>query len=295
MEQRYSTNAKILMYLALIAVVFVILFPFVWMVMTSLKKPTDISVFPPKFIFDVVFDNYRKLFQTSQGAAAAASTLNFPRYYLNSVIIAGFGTFLSLIIGGCAGYALTRARFRKEETRESIAFTLLSFWFGPELAIILPQYILFNKLNLLDSHIALIFVYQLIGIPFVVWMSRSFFKDVPVSLEEASRIDGYTKWQSFWKITFPLVKSGLAATAILTFIFAVEQLPLRPGRGWPEHHARHHGRPGFHFLRSRSLGTDGGRDRAFQCAPVDTGLDCSKTHGPWADLRRGQGLAEGEA
>jgi len=218
MDETKNIKTKVILYILLSIVAFIILFPYVWIFLTSLKAAGDITCYPPKFIFDASWDNYKSLFETSQ-TGAAASTLNFSRYYLNSLIIAGFGTLLSLIIGFGAGYALTRAKFKKESTRESVAFTLISFWFGPELAIILPLYIFFNKLNLLDNHLALILAYQLIGIPFTIWLSRSFFRDVPVSVEESSRIDGYTAFQTFWKITFPMVKSGLAATAILTFIF----------------------------------------------------------------------------
>jgi len=215
---KLSVGRKTIYYILLILVAVYVLFPFIWIFLTSIKSSADITGYPPKFIFDATIDNYKNLFATSQ-TGAAASTLNFPRYYLNSLIIAGFGTILSLIIGCGAGYALTRAEFKSEASRENVAFTLLSFWFGPELAIILPLYVIFNKIGLIDQHITLILVYQLIGIPFTVWMSRSFFRDVPVSIEEASRIDGYTALQTFKKITFPLVKSGLAATAVLTFIF----------------------------------------------------------------------------
>lgn len=218
MDETKNIKTKVILYSLLFIVAFIILFPYVWIFLTSLKMAGDIICYPPKFIFDVSWDNYKNLFEKSQTGVAAA-TLNFSRYYINSLIIAGFGTLLSLIIGFGAGYALTRAKFKKESTRETVAFTLISFWFGPELAIILPLYVFFNKLGLLDNHLALILAYQLIGIPFTVWLSRSFFSDVPVSLEESSRIDGYTALQTFWKITFPMVKSGLAATGILTFIF----------------------------------------------------------------------------
>jgi len=218
MDETKNVKTKVILYILLFIVAVVILFPFVWIFLTSLKAPGDIISYPPKFIFNASWDNYKNLFVKSQ-TGAAASTLTFSRYYINSLIIAGFGTLLSLIIGFGAGYALTRADFKKESTRENVAFTLISFWFGPELAIILPLYIFFNKLGFLDNHLALILAYQLIGIPFTIWLSRSFFSDVPVSVEESSRIDGYTALQTFWKITFPIVKSGLAATGILTFIF----------------------------------------------------------------------------
>jgi multiple sugar transport system permease protein len=179
MDETKSIKTKVILYILLLIVAFTILFPYVWIFLTSLKSAGDITCYPPKFIFDASWDNYKSLFESSQ-TGVAASTLNFSRYYINSLV----------------------------------AFTLISFWFGPELAIILPLYIFFNKLGLLDNHLALILAYQLIGIPFTIWLSRSFFRDVPVSVEESSRA-----FQTFWKITFPMVKSGLAATAILTFIF----------------------------------------------------------------------------
>ncbi len=214
MQEKLTLSRKVVLYILLIIVACWILFPFYWIITTSFKEQGDITGYPPKFFFDATLENYRKLFFVPAG-----STIDFPKYYKNSLIIAGLGTLLSLAIGTGAGYALTRAKFKKEETRESIAFTLLSFWFGPELAIILPLYTIFHRLGLLDNHIAMIMAYQLIGIPFSVWLTRSFFQDVPVSLEEAARLDGYPLWHTFWRVTFPLVKSGLGATGILTFIF----------------------------------------------------------------------------
>ncbi|MCD6446283.1 carbohydrate ABC transporter permease, partial [Candidatus Bathyarchaeota archaeon] len=84
---------------------------------------------------------------------------------------------------------------------------------------LIPLYKVYQTLHLMDSYIGLILLYQLIGVPFVVWMTRSYFLDVPRSIEEASLIDGYTPWQTFWRVTFPLTKGRIAATGVLTFIF----------------------------------------------------------------------------
>ncbi len=124
-----------------------------------------------------------------------------------------------MLLGVPAAYVLTRARFRKESSRENVAFTILSFWFGPELAIVLPLYQIYQRMGFIDTYWGLILVYQLIGIPFVVWMCRSYFLDIPISIEEASLVDGCSRVQTFSRIILPLAKGGLAATALLTFIF----------------------------------------------------------------------------
>ncbi len=219
MQKREELH-KVWIYFGLVATAILVLFPMLWTVSLSFKVPQDITCAVPKFIFKPTLDNYRHLFSIAKLSKSVGTTsLNFPRYFLNSLIISGFGTLLSLLVGVPAGYALTRGKFKKSSTRENIAFTLLSFWFGPEMAILLPLYKLYRTFGLMDSYIGLILLYQLIGVPFVVWMSRSYFLDIPVSIEDASLLDGYTRWQTFWRIDFPLVKPGIAATAVLTFIF----------------------------------------------------------------------------
>jgi multiple sugar transport system permease protein len=164
--------------------------------------------------------NYRGLFTGETGTTSLpASKPDFPRYFLNSFILSGMSTLLAIIIGVPAAYVLVRGKFKEESTRESIAFTLLSFWFGPEIAIALPLYRIYQSIGLLDNYLGLILIYQLIGIPFVVWMSRSYFMDIPISVEEAALIDGASPWQTFRRVSLPLAKGGLAATALLTFIF----------------------------------------------------------------------------
>ncbi len=207
-------------YLLFAFIVILVVFPMYWTFTLSIKTHTDITAITPKFIFKPTIENYRGLFTGETGTTSLpAATADFPRYFLNGIIISVSATLLSMLIGVPAAYVLTRGKFRKESVRENIAFTLLSFWFGPELAIALPLYQIYQKLGLLDTYFGLIMVYQLIGIPFVVWMSRSYFLDIPVSVEEASLVDGANKFTTFMRIVIPLAKGGLAATALLTFIF----------------------------------------------------------------------------
>ncbi len=207
-------------YLMFALIVIVILFPMLWTFSLSIKTHPDITSSVPKFIFKPTIANYRGLFTGETGTTSLPSSKpNFPRYFMNGIIISGGATLLAMLLGIPAAYALTRARFKTESSRENLAFTILSFWFGPELAIVLPLYQIYQRAGLIDTYLGLILVYQLIGIPFVVWMCRSYFLDIPVSIEEASRVDGCSVTQSFFRIVLPLAKGGIAATALLTFIF----------------------------------------------------------------------------
>lgn len=207
-------------YLLFAFLVILVIFPMYWTFTLSIKNHRDIISAVPKFVFQPTSINYRGLFTGETGTTSLpASKPNFPRYFLNGIIISGGATLLAMLVGMPAAYILTRAHFKKESTRENLAFTLLSFWFGPEMAITLPLYRIYQRVGLLDTYLGLIMVYQLIGIPFVVWMSRSYFLDIPVSIEEASLVDGASRFQTFARVVLPLAKGGLAVTALLTFIF----------------------------------------------------------------------------
>ncbi|NSW76640.1 MAG: carbohydrate ABC transporter permease [Candidatus Atribacteria bacterium] len=207
-------------YLLFAFLVILVIFPMYWTFTLSIKNHRDITSAVPKFVFQPTSMNYRGLFTGETGTTSLpASKPNFPRYFLNGIIISGGATLLAMLVGMPAAYVLTRAHFKKESTRENLAFTLLSFWFGPEMAITLPLYRIYQRVGLLDTYLGLIMVYQLIGIPFVVWMSRSYFLDIPVSIEEASLVDGASRFQTFARVVLPLAKGGLAVTALLTFIF----------------------------------------------------------------------------
>lgn len=204
---------KALIYLGVIIVVVFSLFPLFWIFLNSIKSSMDIGALYPKFIFDPTFQNYKDIF------LGAGSKTSFLKYFKNSLIIAGLGTVFSLIVSIPAGYALARFKLHSEKTKNNIAFTLLSFWFGPELAILIPLYTIYSHLGLTNTYMGLILAYQVIGIPLGVWIARSFFEDIPLELAEAASIDGYKLWHIFWKIELPLVKPGLVALAVLIFIF----------------------------------------------------------------------------
>ena len=120
-------------------------------------------------------------------------------------------------MGVPATYAIARFTFRG---KEDLAFTILSFRFAPELIVIIPVYIFFQRLGLLDTYTGLIWVYQLITLPMIVWILRGYIEDVSPELEEACRLDGYGRFRTFWRIVLPLIRPGIAASGLLAFIYA---------------------------------------------------------------------------
>lgn len=192
-----------------------ILGPIIWILMMSFKTPADVIAVPPKFIFKPTLENYAQLFGISEGGLVTATT--FFSYFKNSLILATGSVLLSLVLGLPAAYAIARLRFKAKET---LAFTYLSFRFVPEITVILPLYIIYQRLNLYNTYIGLILVYQLITLPLLIWMMRSYFEEIPMAIEQAARTDGYSWFGAFRKLILPLAAPGMAATIILAFIFA---------------------------------------------------------------------------
>ena len=125
------------------------------------------------------------------------------------MILALGSVLLPMVLGMPAAYAIARLRFK---AKEPLAFTYLSFRFVPEITIILPLYVLYQKLNLYNTYTGLILVYQLISLPLIIWMMRSYFEEIPVAIEQAARTDGYSWVGTFFRMVLPLAAPGVAAT-----------------------------------------------------------------------------------
>ncbi|MEV5674860.1 carbohydrate ABC transporter permease [Streptomyces sp. NPDC052179] len=186
------------------------LFPVVWMVILSLK-PTN-ELFSTYFSFTPTLDAYRTVL-----GAGDDRGVPFPRFFVNSLIVSVGAVALSLVIGLPAAYAAARWRFRGSE---NLMFTLLSFRFAPELTVIIPLFVLYQKLGLFDTYVGMVWVLQLVTLPLIVWIMRSYFSDLSPELEQAALLDGYTRKQAFFRVVLPLVKPGIAAVSLLAFIFA---------------------------------------------------------------------------
>jgi multiple sugar transport system permease protein len=186
------------------------LFPLYIVLTTSLKNGAQIAAWPPLWAFEPTFKNIQDAIFVSGGR----SSLTFA---INSVVITAASTIVALVLGGMAAYGL--ARFRFPGSRD-VAFFILSTRFAPAVAFVIPMYVIVQKAGLLDTRLALIIIYTAANIPFVTWLLRGFFAEIPREIEEAALVDGYSHIQIFWRVAVPLIRPGIITTAILTAVFS---------------------------------------------------------------------------
>jgi multiple sugar transport system permease protein len=183
------------------------LLPIYWMAITSLKTQVEVFAAPPTFVPQgPTLENYTSLF----------ANRNMGAYLLNSLIVVGASVLLALAIGSLAGYAL--ARFRMGQLNDRISFWVLAPRMIPPIAVVVPIFLILQQLGLLNKHLGLILVYTAFNLPFVVWMMRSFFQEIPADLEEAAMVDGASRLSAFRHVMLPLAAPGLVATAIFAVI-----------------------------------------------------------------------------
>ncbi len=182
------------------------MFPFFWLVTMSLKTNDDIFAFPPKLLFDPTAANYLALWDSS-----------FRQAFLNSAIVSTTSTVLALLTGVPGAYALSRMTVRLEKP---LSLLILASRMAPPIAFTIPYFLAYRYTNLLDTRTGLVLIYLTFNISLVVWLMRGFFDAVPRSLEEAAWIDGASLWQSFRRVILPISGPGVAATAILCFLYS---------------------------------------------------------------------------
>ncbi|QKC97977.1 carbohydrate ABC transporter permease [Mesorhizobium sp. NZP2298] len=212
-----SLLERILRGIALTLVVIFFMFPIVWIFMMSFQTNETILRIPPQLIFEPTLANYTALITGKLITAAGTLDIAFMRNLWNSVFLSVTSVAVSLLLGVPAAYAFARHKFRGSE---DIAFTLLSFKFAPALLVLLPLTLYFQKLGLANTYIGLIWVYQLICLPLILWIVRGYFEDIPADIEYAYRIGGHSWFATFRKIALPLAGPGIAAAGLLAFIFA---------------------------------------------------------------------------
>lgn len=206
-RQRVFLSNLFMVYVpAALLLVFVIT-PFLWMFLGSFKSNTELMSNQGQtlWIEQPTFQNYVNLFREYP----------FARFFLNSTIVATFTTAVAVSFAAFAGYSISRFRF---PGRMFVGIMILATQMIPGIAILIPLYVLFNKLHLLDSYQGLIVSYNAFAIPFCTWMIKGFFDSIPSELEEAALMDGCNRWGAFWRIALPLSLPGLLATSVFAFI-----------------------------------------------------------------------------
>ncbi|SMB99407.1 carbohydrate ABC transporter membrane protein 2, CUT1 family [Thermanaeromonas toyohensis ToBE] len=197
-----------LFYLGVIAAVTVILFPFIWQVLTSFKSPAELWSIPPKWIPSHLYMEYYYSVLVKRSFLVPVK---------NSFIVAGSATILCILLSSFAAYALSRLKMKGKKLILSLFLAVSMF---PGIAVIGPLYLFMMKMHLLNTYWALIIPYTAFNLPLALWNLTTFFKSIPLELEESARVDGATPLVTLARIIFPLAAPGVFTTAILTFIAA---------------------------------------------------------------------------
>jgi multiple sugar transport system permease protein len=203
---RRGTLRLIARYAAVIVLTVVFLFPVYWLFMIAFKTPEEIFHSPPVWYpARIQFANFAVLFKDGDAVTVG-----------NSLFIAGCSTLISMFIGTLGAYSL--ARFKTGG--ENLAVWIISQRMVPPIAIVFPLFLLYVWLGWVDTYYGMILLYTAFNLPYVIWMMRGYIEDVPIDLEQSALVDGCTRWQVLLRVVFPMVRTGLFATAVFTFVFA---------------------------------------------------------------------------
>ena len=191
--------------LALVPVLAWTLFPIYWLAMASLKTELALYARPPQWLFTPMLDNYRRVL----------TNIPFVQYFKNSVVIAAGTTAGSLVLGTLAGYGFSRIRFRGSEV---VRFLVLVMRMAPRMVLVVPYYLVMQRLGLLDTYTGLLIAYISFALPFSIWLLIGFFADVPIDVEEAALIDGCSPLGALLRVVIPIAAPGLVVAAIFAFL-----------------------------------------------------------------------------
>jgi ABC-type glycerol-3-phosphate transport system permease component len=204
-RQRFVVDG--LAYLALLSLLVVFLFPLLWVAGLSLKTRMQVFATPPLFFWTPTFEHYSTVLHGADFVGA----------FVNSVVTSTGAVALSICVGVPAAYAFARFPFRG---RNFLFFSLLVMRMLPPIAVLLPMFIIFNKLGLINTRFAVILAYTTFSLPLVTWIMRGFFDDLPRELEESAWVDGASRAAAFRLVVLPLARPGLVAASILSLLLA---------------------------------------------------------------------------
>lgn len=197
---------RLVLHILVTCLVIAVMFPFLWLLVLSVKPMEAMFAWPPQLFFTPTVEHYVGLWDG-----------DFPKSFGNSLITSVGSTMAAMILGVPGAYALSRMR-AGSGTRMSLL--ILASRMAPPIAFTIPYFLAYRYVGLLDTRIGLILIYLTFNLSLVIWLMRSFFDAIPRSLEEAAWIDGASYWQSFTRIILPISGPGLAATAILCFLYS---------------------------------------------------------------------------
>lgn len=204
-NRRKKIINNVLFYAAVALIVLYCVLPFVWQIVTSFKYDRDINVIPPLIPEQLTLDHYRNVFGFN----------NFSAYVVNSLIVSSVTTVASLLSGSFCAYSLARLRFRGKGVIMGVTLAASMF---PQIAIVSTLYIIFRSLTILNTLYPMMISNMIFTLPLTIWILTSFFRSIPISLEEAALIDGLNRRQILFRVFLPVAAPGIFTCAILVFI-----------------------------------------------------------------------------
>ncbi len=205
MSRVRDRRVRLALNVLVVLLVGVVLAPFLWLLRLSFQTNPQIFAFPPELWFTPTLSNYAALWETG-----------FRDSFANSTVVSVASTVVSMVLGVPAAYALSRMRSRSG----ALSLWIIVSRLAPPTAFAIPYFLVYRKLDLLDTWTGLILIYLTFNLSLVIWLMRSFFENTPRALEEAAWIDGAGFWQGLLLIVLPTAAPGLAATAILCFVYS---------------------------------------------------------------------------
>lgn len=195
----------VLVYGLFMLMILVWAFPVIWVILTSMKHRTEIFTIPPTIFFTPTLTHY----------VDALTGNDILPGIVNSFLVASGATIVTLLIAVPAGYAFSRIRF---PFRDKLSFFTLIAQMAPPIGLIIPCFLLLNRMRMLDTYAGLIAVHMTLTVPFSIWLMVTYFQDLPSSLEEAAMLDGVSPFNTFLKVVLPNAWGGIGVTAIFAFI-----------------------------------------------------------------------------
>ncbi|GAB4475220.1 MAG: carbohydrate ABC transporter permease [Anaerolineae bacterium] len=219
-----SLLGRILVWVAVAIVLAFFMFPLYWMLVTSLKVTAEVTLLPPTLIpwvqFKPTLQNYIQVLTKIPAGLLSTGTFKqseFPQALLNSTLISGTATIVAVLLGTLAAYAFSRFRIPGEG---DLLFFILSTRMLPPIVTLVPLFVMFTQLGWRNTFHGITLLYVTAGLPFVVWMMKGFFDEIPKEYEEAAMIDGYSRLEAVIKIVIPEAIPAMLATAVFVLITA---------------------------------------------------------------------------
>ena len=215
---------NILIWFSAIILIILIMTPGLWVVLTAFRPQVDVMAKPavwiPRNLNLIQFETM--LFGGSEGSMGR-SPIPVLSYLRNSLIISFTSTFIAVLVGTFGGYGFARHNFKHKNKYFLLIMLTRTI---PGISLSLPIFIIFSKIGLIDTHIGIILVFVALNIPFTIWLTDGFFRQIPRAMSEVAMTDGCTKLQAFWHIELPLSRSGIASAGIFAFLISWNEYAL---------------------------------------------------------------------